>query len=163
MKKCILIMGFPVKLSDIIEVIEIQTDEASSFLNKKTGEVVTFNREDFEAAENQDDLDEYPEWQRESIKTAQEILDHEEDFIGLPAKYDVDEYQIMEKFILSVKDRGISDSLYSAIKDKGAFRRFKDGIIRFDIEDDWYKYREEAIKQVAIDWCQLNQIEFKDK
>ena len=59
--------------------------------------------------------------------------------------------------------RGISDALYSAIKGKGAFRRFKDSIIRVDIEDNWYKYREEAIKQVAIYWCQLNQIDFKDK
>jgi predicted homoserine dehydrogenase-like protein len=156
-------MGFPVKLSDIIEAIEFQMDESSAYLNKKTGEVVTVTQEDFEAAENQDALDEYPEWQHESIKTAQEILDHEEDFIGLPTKYDVHEYQIMESFILSIKDREISDALYSAIKGKGVFRRFKDNIFRFNIEDEWYKYREDAIKQVAIDWCELNQIKFKDK
>ncbi len=156
-------MGFPVKLSDIIEAIEFQMDESSAYLNKKTGEVVTVTQEDFEAAENQDALDEYPEWQHESIKTAQEILDHEEDFIGLPTKYDVHEYQIMERFILSIKDREISDALYRAIKGKGAFRRFKDDIFRFDIADEWYKYREDAIKQVAIDWCELNQIKFKDK
>lgn len=135
----------------------------AAYLNKKTGEVVTVTQEDFEAAENQDALDEYPEWQHESIKTAQEILDHEEDFIGLPTKYDVHEYQIMERFILSIKDREISDALYRAIKGKGAFRRFKDDIFRFDIADEWYKYREDAIKQVAIDWCELNQIKFKDK
>ncbi len=109
-------MGFPVKLSDIIEAIAIQTDDSSTYLNKKTGEVVTVTQEDFEAAENQDALDEYPEWRHESIKTAQEILDHEEDFIGLPTKYDVHEYQIMERFILSIKD---SDALYRAIKGKG--------------------------------------------
>lgn len=156
-------MGFPVKLSDIIEAIEFQMDESSAYLNIKTGEVVTVTHQDFEAAENQDALDEYPEWQHESIKTAQEILDHEEDFIGLPTKYDVHEYQIMERFILSIKDREISDALYRAIKGKGAFRRFKDDIFRFDIADEWYKYREDAIKQVAIDWCELNQIKFKDK
>jgi hypothetical protein len=156
-------MGFPVKLSDIIEAIEFQMDESSAYLNIKTGEVVTVTQQDFEAAENQDALDEYPEWQHESIKTAQEILDHEEDFIGLPTKYDVHEYQIMERFILSIKDREISDALYRAIKGKGAFRRFKDDIFRFDIADEWYKYREDAIKQVAIDWCELNQIKFKDK
>jgi len=156
-------MGFPVKLSDIIEAVEFHTDKSSAYLNIKTGEIVTVTREDFEAAENQDNLDEYPEWQHESIKTAQEILDHEEDFIGLPTKYDVHEYQIMERFILSIKDREISDALYRAIKGKGAFRRFKDAVIRFDIADEWYKYREDAIKQVAIDWCELNQIKFKDK
>jgi len=154
-------MAIPVKLSDIIEAIEFQTDEISSYLNIKTDEVVTVTQEDIQAAENQDDLNEYPEWQRENIRTAQDILEHEEDFIGLPTKYDVNEYQIMEEFILSLKDRNISDALYRAIKGKGAFQRFKDGIIRFDIESDWYGYREEAIKQIAIEWCELNQIEFK--
>ena len=150
-------------MSDIIEAIEFQMDESSAYLNIKTGEVVTVIHEDFEAVENQDALDDYPEWQHESIKTTQEILDHEEDFIGLPTKYDVYEYQIMERFILSIKDKEISDALYRAITGKGSFRRFKDAIIRFDIEDEWYKYREDAIKQVAIDWCELNQIKFKDK
>jgi len=156
-------MGVPVNLRDIIAAIEFQMDESSSYLNIMTGEVVTVTREDLETVENQGDLDEYPEWQQENIKTAQEILDHEENFIGLPTKYDVHEYQIMEEFILSIRDRRISDALYSAIKGKGAFRRFKDGIIRFDIEDHWFKYREAAIKRAAIDWCELNQLEFKDR
>jgi hypothetical protein len=156
-------MVFPVKLSDIMAAIEIQTDDSSAYLNKKTGEVVTVTEEDFEAVERHNSIDEYPEWQHESIKTAHEILDHEKDFIGLPTKYDVHEYQIIERFIFSLKDREISENLHRAIKGKGAFRRFKNGIIRFDIEDEWYKYREEAIKQVAIDWCELNQIKFKDE
>jgi hypothetical protein len=156
-------MGLPVKLSEIIEAIDIQTDDSSAYLNKKTGEVVTVSEDDFEAAENQESLDEYPDWQHEIIQTAQEILTHEADFIGLPTKYDVHEYQIMERFIFSIKDREISDALFRTIKGKGAFRRFKDTLHRFDIADEWYKYRKGAIKQVAIDWCELNQVKFKDE
>lgn len=156
-------MGVRVKLSDIIEAIDFQTDDISSYLNVKTGEVVTVTDEDFGAAEDQEDLDEYPSWQQENIETAQEILAHKESFIELPTKYDIHEYEIMEKFVLSLKERKISDSLYRAIKGKGAFRRFKDDIIRFDVEDDWFKYRGEAIRQIAVDWCERNQIEFKDE
>jgi len=156
-------MGVPVNLRDIIAAIEFQMEESSSYLNVKTGAVVTVTDEDFGAAEDQGDLDGYPTWQQENIKTAQEILAHEESFIELPTKYDIHEYEIMEKFVLSLTNKTISDALYRAIKGKGAFRRFKDGIIRFDIEDDWYKYREAAIRQVAIDWCEHNQIEFLDK
>ena len=68
----------------------------------------------------------------------------------------------MERFILSIKNREISDALYRAIKGKGAFRRFKDTLQRVDVVDEWNKYREEAIKQVAIDWCELNQVKFKN-
>jgi uncharacterized protein (DUF433 family) len=98
-------MGFPVKLSDIIEAIEFQMDESSAYLNIKTGEVVTVTQEDFKAAENQESLDEYPDWQQESIQTAREILEHEEDFIVLPTKYDVHEYQIMERFLKTYTER----------------------------------------------------------
>lgn len=155
-------MGFPVKLSDIIEAIDFQLEESSSYLNRITGEIVSVTEEDFKAAENQDPLEEYPEWQHESIEMAQDILAHEGDFIGLP-KYEVDEYQIMEKFILSIKNREIADTLLIAVKGRGAFRRFKDGIIRFDIEHEWYKYRGDAIRQVAADWCELHNIPFKDE
>jgi hypothetical protein len=43
------------------------------------------------------DLAEYPEWQRESIVKAREILDSE-DWIALPSKFDIHEYAIMEEF-----------------------------------------------------------------
>lgn len=66
----------------------------------------------------------------------------------------------MERFCLSIEDEEISDSLYYAIKGKGAFRRFKEGIHRYGITDDWYKYREEALKQMARDWCEENDIEY---
>jgi len=85
-------------------------------------------------AENQDTLEEYPEWQHENIKIAIHFLDHEEDFIGLPTKYYVHEYQIMERFCLSLKNREISEALYRAIKGKGAFLRFKnEGLCRIRI------------------------------
>jgi hypothetical protein len=36
---------------------------------------------------------------------------------------------------LSITDQRISEELYYSIKGKGAFRRFRDMIRRFDIED----------------------------
>jgi len=36
-------------------------------------------------------------------------------------------------------------------------------IHRYNMAEDWYKYREEAIKQIAIDWCEENDIEFTEK
>ncbi len=48
----------------------------------------------------------------------------------------------------------------SAIKGRGAFRRFRDQIYRYEIEEDWYAYLDEALKQMAIDWCQENGIAY---
>jgi hypothetical protein len=45
----------------------------------------------------------------------------------------------------------------------GAFGRFKDAIHYYDIAEDWYKYRDNALRQIAIDWCQENNIEFDER
>ncbi len=155
-------MTSPVKLIEIIEAIDFQTDESTAYLNKETGAIVTISEEELNAAGDQGSLENYPEWQQDNIKIAREILDNEANFLNLPTKLDINEYQLMEKFCLSIMDREISEELYRAVKGKGAFRRFKESIQRFRIADEWYKYREEAIKEVVIDWCRSNHIEFEE-
>ena len=66
----------------------------------------------------------------------------------------------MEQFSLSIEDQEISESLYNAIHGRGAFRFFKDSIHRFGIADQWYKYRDAALKRIAIDFCEANSIEY---
>lgn len=144
-------------LDKIIEGMDMQTDESRSFFNKKTGEIVTITDEEFRATENDEPIEKFPEWQREFIKIAQEILETD-DYIALPSNYDIDEYSIMEEFCLSIEDDELSDIMYSSIKGRGAFRRFKDNIHRYNIAEDWYNYRYEALKQIAIEWCRENGI-----
>lgn len=69
----------------------------------------------------------------------------------------------MERFCLSIADDEIRDIMYSSIKGRGAFRKFKDNIHKFNIAEDWYRYRDEAIKQIAIDWCKENDVKFTNK
>ncbi len=156
-------MGLPVKLSEIMEAIEFQTEESTAYLNKEPGEIVTISEEEFQAAEDEDSPENYPEWQQDNIKIAMEILDNEEKFLTLPTKHDIHEYLIMETFCLSIRNRVISEALSSAIKGKGSFHGFKDNVQRFKIADEWYKFREEAIKQIAIEWCRSKHIEYVDK
>ena len=155
-------MSKPVKLSDITDELEMIMDEASSYLNKETGEVITIMNDELHATENCDDLEKYPEWQRDMIKMAADVFNNWENYVDLPSKFDVHEYNIMERFCLSIEDEEVSDSLYYAIKGSGAFRRFKDGIYRFDIADDWYRYRTEALREIAKKWCEDNEIEYVD-
>jgi ribosomal protein S18 acetylase RimI-like enzyme len=156
-------MSVPVKLSEIIDAMDFQLDESSAYLDKSTGEVVILMEEEMRAAEEDEPLDDYAEWERESIQKAVKILyDDRENYPSLPTKWDIHEYRIMEKFCLSIEDQHISDSLYRAIKGSGAFRRFKDGVYRFGIQDDWYKYRYEAFKEIAIEWCEEREVEYID-
>lgn len=156
-------MSIKVKLSEIIEGMDSQSDERLSYLNKETGELASIPDYEFRIAESGDPLEEYSEWQHDLIKIAKEILeDKENKFVSLPSRFDIDEYMMMEKFALSVKDDYVSNYLYAAIKGKKAFRKFKDGVLRFGMEKSWYKYRESEFKEIAIRWCEENKINYID-
>jgi len=155
-------MNKPVKLSEVIDAMDSQSDEISAYLNKKTGELVLLSEEEFSAAEEKAALESYPEWQRSLIREARRILEDDEGrYIALPSKFDIDEYRMMERFALSVDDE-FSAELLAAVKGTGVFRRFKDRVARFGIEEDWYKFRAAKFKESAVDWCESNDIEYID-
>ena len=157
-------MKTTVKLSEIIEGMEMQSDEMSGYVNIKTGEVTWASSDDLLFAEDEDediDLSDYPEWQQETIKQAQKIL-FSEDYLSLPSKFDIHDYSIMEDFCLSLEDERLRDKMFNAIKRKGAFGNFKYYILEHNIEKDWYRFRESAYKEIAVGWCEDNDIQYND-
>ncbi len=84
------------------------------------------------------------------------------DYISLPSQFDIHQYDIMEKFCLSIENGKISEVLYNTIKGKGVFRRFKDKILEYDIEQDWYQYKDDAYREISKRWCETNNIEFSE-
>jgi hypothetical protein len=153
-------MSIPVKLNNIIEEMDIPFEGSFSFLNRKTGEFIFLTSEDLDAAEDEEPIDDLPEWQQENRMAALAVVENEEDYIELPTKFDLNEYEIMESFCLTVSDQRKQESLFKAIKGKGAFRRFKDKVIDFGIEKQWYSYRNEWFKEIAIEWCLENKIDY---
>ena len=69
----------------------------------------------------------------------------------------------MERFCYTVEDDELSRRLLSSIRGRGAFRYFKDTIYEYGIEEDWYEYREQAFKEIAIDWLEGNKIAYTDE
>jgi hypothetical protein len=153
-------MSIPIKIQSIIEELEMQFDESQTFLNRNTGEIVFVKLEDLRAAEDEEPFDHLPDWEQEDRKIAIDVVENFENYLGLPTKYEVNEYEIMEEYCLSVSDQVIRDNLLRAIKGKGAFRRFKEKIIDFGIEKNWYSFRDKRFKEIAINWCNDNNIDF---
>lgn len=165
-------MAIPARLSDLLDGMECQSDERSSYLEVRTGKVVSVSAEEFRAAEEEDvddgseeDRAAFPraDWEDEEIELARRILqDDQQLFLALPTQFDVNEYQIMEAFCLSLDDEEMSDRLQRAIREKGAFRRFKDLIHRVDLTDRWFRYRDEARKEIVVRWCEDHGIAYVD-
>ena len=76
-------MAVTVKLKDIIEGLEFQSDEGSSYLNTMTGEVVYITEEELRAAEEEEPLDHFPAWQHDAIRIAGEMLETD-NYLPLP-------------------------------------------------------------------------------
>jgi len=66
----------------------------------------------------------------------------------------------MERFCGSIDNDRISDALYLAIRGKGAFRRFKDTLHRYGIEQKWYSFYEDPLRDIAIRWCEGKGIDY---
>jgi GAF domain-containing protein len=140
------------------------SEEWTSYLDTTTGTVTSVSEEAIRAAENADrDTGSYYDCDEDEIEAAAAILeDTKNRFRALPAQFDVHEYQIMEGFCGSVESQAVSARLSRAIQGRGAFRRFKDAVLDLGIAEQWYEFRDEALKQIAIDWCESQQIAFMD-
>ena len=68
----------------------------------------------------------------------------------------------MERFCLSVDDEDMRDDLCNAIRGRGAFRSFKDKIHEYGIAEDWYQYRDAALRDIAVTWCEAHGIAYTE-
>ena len=83
-----------VQLSDIVEGLECQSDERSSFLNLTTGDVVAITDEELRAAENDEPLEDFPAWQHDTIRSARDIVETDH-YLPLPDRFEINEYHMM--------------------------------------------------------------------
>ncbi|MGH2361018.1 MAG: UPF0158 family protein [bacterium] len=148
------IMG-NVRLADIVDGMEMQSDEMTGYLHRPTGRVITVRDEAIAAAED-DDTDFTEE---EELADARGIVEGGPDYLALPDRFEIDEYSMMERFALSTVDAGAQDQLLSALKGTRVFRRFKDEVLRLDLAEKWYAYRDQEYERVARDWCEANDID----
>jgi hypothetical protein len=151
-----------VKIGDIVEALETQFDELRNYLDKETGEVTTVSREVRRMVEEDESPDTLPGWQQPEFKTAQLIYETPDRFLSLPSRFDVHEWQIMEDFASSAEDESLREELLSALHGRGAFRYFKDVIHRRGVKEDWYEFRTEAPREIAVEWLEKNGLTYSE-
>jgi hypothetical protein len=152
----------PVSLQSVVNEMDIPSDEMTAYINKKTGELFTVSEEETRIIEAGNEDDEFiPEWQKEILPKVREVLESD-DFVALPDKFEIHEYSIMERFCLSLPDEALQKELLHAIRGSGAFRRFKAAIYRKEIQDDWYRFRNESLKRIATDFLESEGIPWLD-
>jgi hypothetical protein len=98
----------PVKLSELIEALELDADERVTKVDLQDGCVVSVERSVVSALEEGDEaaLGELPDWQQPEVEIARAIAeDSGERFVAAPGQFDFHEYRLMERFIGTVGGR----------------------------------------------------------
>lgn len=135
-----------IKLNEVIDGLEFVNDglDTYAYFNPDKNEIFYIGEYD-----TSDDEDQFENLIANSIM--------------LPSKHEIDEYSMMEDFIETIDDVKLYNQLCIAINGLGAFRRFKDTCINFEIIEDWYKFRDKKYREIAINWCKENNIDYKEE
>jgi hypothetical protein len=152
-------MGVVLSLRNIVDAIESQSDESEAYLDPETGEIVLVTEDDRALLEEDVADEDLPQWQREAMPKIREALESDR-FLVLPDRFEVHEWAIMERFSQEQHERNRQVRI-GAIHGSGAFRHFRGAVERLGLLQSWYRYRDEAIEQIARDWLEENKLAYK--
>jgi hypothetical protein len=148
-----------VSLRDVVEALDLESDELHSYLDPDTGEIVTFNDDEARIAAS-GTWETSPAWMQEYLPKVKRALEDDR-MLELPDRVHIDEWRIMQDFALEEAQCRCRSELTSAVHGEGAFLRFKSEIQRLGLEDSWFQYRQAAFEQVAKEWLEDNKIQYR--
>jgi hypothetical protein len=135
-----------IDLKQVIFAVESASEAFQEYFDTQTGETVAL-ADPFITGERDEAL-------------AELIENSPGRFLPFPSKYEIHEYRIMADFVDELRPSAAREELTGAIRGKGAFRRFKNGIRYHRLEQGWYDYLAQAQREIAIRWCEENGVEY---
>lgn len=160
---------------DLAMALSLNDYDTSAYLDTETGAILytgtelTLGLEDrlsdgesleavLAAIQASDDLD---EMERSLLADAARIeWDVEHRYRPIPRHDSREGYRDMEAFILALDDEHLQELLETAIQGKGAFRRFKDVLLRYsDARQSWFQFSDERVLRRMVDWLASEGIE----
>jgi hypothetical protein len=155
-------MKATVLLRDIIEALESTSGTIQFYLNVKTGEVLTMSEDELWSTQ-EDELDEdYSDWDDEFLNNPDALMDSEE-FLPLPDVYEIDELSMMENFCDTIEDQTARSALRAGMTKQDVFESFKSAAQQYGLVEKWEQFRENAYRDLAIEWCASNDIPFVEE
>jgi hypothetical protein len=156
-------MAVVVSLHEVVNALDMQSEEWTVYLNTATGKIVTISDDDRRLAEEDVDPEELPAWQRDALPEIRESLQALEDgrLLSLPDKFEIHEWDIMRRFADCCADPKQQEELTASIHGSGAFRRFHDCVRRLGVQEEWFRFRDETLQQIAKDWLAARGIPYQ--
>ena len=127
-----------IDLDELCSAMEDSSYEHEYYLDLTTGEILFLS-------EYMDD--------EETRKLRERIEEEPDRYEQIPRAESHEGYKDMEDFIATIKDKHLAELLEVAINGRGAFRRFKDVLLRYPEERErWFQFKDERIEERARGW-----------
>lgn len=127
-----------IDIDELCSAMENSSYENEYYLDLKTGEILFLS-------EYMDD--------EETRKLRDQIEEESDRYEPIPKAESHEGYEDMQDFIATVEDERLAELLEVAINGRGAFRRFKDVLLRYPEERErWFQFKDERMQQRALEW-----------
>jgi len=134
--------ALPIVWNQIEAAFERNAPHASSYLDLETGNIVMFDG-------------------NEGQEPDRSVLAADRDrYLLIDPASSREQYRWMEQFVASIEDATLQERLIIAIDGKGAFRRFKDVLLRYpDERERWFSYRGDRLHAYINEWLAEKEIQ----
>lgn len=154
-------MKATVSIVDIVEALQTTSEETQFYLSVNTGEVILKSEAELLSSESDEFADEYSDWKDDMQENTEAIMESEE-FIPLPDQHEINEFEIMVDFCNLLEDQDRRNSLSAILHGKGDFNNFQLLLQQYGLMEQWEQFQEDSYRQIAINWCEINDIPYVD-
>lgn len=136
-----------ISLNDLVDAYDMSPsgayyDDVEQALNIKTGKLVFVSNSDYTGYEIPPDE-----------------IEHNPDYIIIPAPSSRGGYQQMEAYVETVEDDTLRQLLEVAIDGKGAFRRFKNVLLDYpEAREAWFTFKRAQQTKIIQEWLDENNL-----
>jgi len=133
----------PIRWTEFETAFERNSPDTESFINARTGEIVSV-----------------VDGQPEATELRVRVVAGGAGFVKIEPASSREQYRWMERFVVSVDDEALRERLVISIDGKGAFRRFKDVLLNYPVERErWFTFRSGLLHWHMQQWLEREEIE----
>lgn len=138
----------PLDMDFLIMALESDPGFGQWFLDKDTGEIIP--------------VSDYAD--RDAAPTLEELEEKSDRYLSINPLPSGVGWDIMSDFVENLADPAVQKLLARALGGRKPFRSFKDELLVYPaIREQWFKYHEKRMREIAIEWLQDNEIDFVQK
>ena len=147
-------LSLPVSLREVIHSLELSRDSMHCFLDKAGGELVfVSNAVSLSLEPSAGEAGAPAEMPVDSAE-----LETDKHAVELTESLRTGMRQVMASFCATLKNRAARDGLLERLHGHGDISSFEDGLYRYKVANEWFRFREDAINEFAVRWLDENGI-----